>query len=46
MTLKINRIERYYDSHEVEGEELTQSFAHYAAIQELIAVLELSLIHI
>ncbi|MEI6042913.1 MAG: Uma2 family endonuclease [Chloroflexota bacterium] len=40
MTLKINRIARYYDSHEIEGEELTQSFAHYAAIQELIAVLE------
>ena len=40
MTLKINRIERYYDGHEVEGEELTQSFAHYAAVQDLIAVLE------
>jgi Uma2 family endonuclease len=40
MTIKPNRIERYYDSHEVEGEELTQSFAHYVALQYLILVLE------
>ncbi|MEI6046610.1 MAG: Uma2 family endonuclease [Chloroflexota bacterium] len=40
MTLKIKRIERYYDSHEVEEEELTQSFDHFLAIQHLIAVLE------
>lgn len=41
MTTRANRIERYYDTHDVEGEELTQSFAHYAAIRYLIAVLEL-----
>jgi Uma2 family endonuclease len=42
MTLKPNRIEieHYYNSQEVEGEELTQSFTHYVAIRYLIAVLE------
>jgi Uma2 family endonuclease len=42
MSIKPNRIEieHYYDSQQVEGEELTQSFAHYVAIQYLIAVLE------
>jgi hypothetical protein len=25
MTIKANRIERYYDTHEVDGAELTQS---------------------
>ncbi|MEI6045204.1 MAG: Uma2 family endonuclease, partial [Chloroflexota bacterium] len=42
MTLKTNRIESYYDLQEVEveEEELTQSFAHFVAIQYLIAVLE------
>jgi Uma2 family endonuclease len=40
MTIKPNRIERYYDSHEVEGEDLTQSFVHYVALQYLILVIE------
>ncbi|MEI6045121.1 MAG: Uma2 family endonuclease [Chloroflexota bacterium] len=42
MTIKTNHIEieHYYDSQQLEGEELTQSFAHYVAIQYLIAVLE------
>ncbi len=40
MTIKTNHIERYYDSHEVEGAELTQSVDHYLVIQYLILVLQ------
>jgi Uma2 family endonuclease len=40
MTIKANRIERYYDTHEVEGAELTQSRIHYAVIRYLTLVLE------
>lgn len=40
MTIKANRIERYYDTHDIEGAELTQSVEHYLAIQYLIAVLQ------
>jgi Uma2 family endonuclease len=40
MTIKANRIERYYDTHEVEGAELTQSRIHYAVIKYLTLVLE------
>jgi hypothetical protein len=40
MTTKTNRIVRYYDTHEVEGEELSQSWEHFAAIEYLIAVLK------
>jgi Uma2 family endonuclease len=40
MTIKSNRIERYYDTHEVEGAELTQSLSHYAVIKYLVLVLE------
>jgi Uma2 family endonuclease len=40
MTIKPNRIERYYDYHKVEGEELGQSRFHFAALKYLIAVLE------
>ncbi len=40
MTTRANRIERYYDSHEVEGEELGQSAIHLKAILYLVAVLE------
>jgi Uma2 family endonuclease len=40
MTLRANRIERYYDTHDREGEELTQSIAHFAAIQYLLTILE------
>ncbi len=41
MTIKANRIERYYDAHpdEVEGEDLSQTFFHFAALQYLLAVL-------
>ncbi|MBN9388050.1 MAG: Uma2 family endonuclease [Chloroflexi bacterium] len=40
MTTRTNHIERYYDSHEVEGAELTQSVDHYLVIQYLIVVLQ------
>jgi hypothetical protein len=40
MTIKSNRIERYYDTHEVEGAQLTQSRIHYAVIKYLTLVLE------
>lgn len=40
MTIKANRIERYYDTHPVEGDELTQSLPHFAVIQYLITVLQ------
>ncbi len=40
MTIKTNRIERYYDMHEVEGAELTQSVDHFLVIQYLIVVLQ------
>lgn len=40
MTTKANHFERYYDSHEVEGAELTQSVDHYLVIQYLIVVLQ------
>ncbi len=40
MSTRANRIERYYDTHEVEGEELGQSGAHFKAIKSLVAVLE------
>ena len=40
MTIKTNRIERYYDTHEVEGAELTQSVDHFLVIQYLIVVLQ------
>ncbi|NWJ95976.1 MAG: Uma2 family endonuclease [Chloroflexi bacterium] len=41
MTTKTKRvyIERYYDSHEVEGEEVGQSWEHFAAIEYLLALL-------
>jgi len=40
MTAKANRIERYYDSHEMEGEELGQSGLHFALIKYLVELLE------
>jgi Uma2 family endonuclease len=40
MTIKANRIERYYDTHELEGDELTQSLSHFAVINYLITVLQ------
>ncbi len=40
MSIKVNQIERYYDTHEVEGEEVTQSILHYAIIKYLISLLE------
>src|SRR4051812_15999348 len=40
MTTKTNRIERYYDTHDLEGAELTQSVEHFLAIQYLILVLQ------
>lgn len=40
MTLKANRIERYYDSHQREDEELSQTIFHDIAIRYLIAMLE------
>jgi Uma2 family endonuclease len=40
MTTKANRIIRYYDSHEVEGAELTQSRIHHAVILRLMLVLQ------
>ncbi len=40
MTTKANRIERYYDTHEVEGAELTQSRIHHAIIMHLMLVIQ------
>jgi Uma2 family endonuclease len=40
MTTKANRIIRYYDSHEVEGAELTQSRIHHAIIMHLMLVIQ------
>jgi Uma2 family endonuclease len=40
MTIKTNRIERYYDNHEWEGEEVGQGRLHFFAIKYLVAVLE------
>ena len=40
MTTRANRIIRYYDSHEVEGAELTQSRIHHAVILRLMLVLQ------
>src|SRR4051794_10442254 len=40
MSIKPNRIERYYDTHPMEGEELTQSLPHYVVIQYLIVVIQ------
>lgn len=39
MTTKANRIERYYDTHEPEGAELTESRLHREIIMHLILVL-------
>src|SRR5438132_397489 len=39
MTIKTNRIERYYDTHDVVGAELTQSRIHVAVIEYLILVI-------
>src|SRR4051794_9891401 len=40
MTTKANRIERYYDTHDLEGAELTQSRIHVAVITYLTLVLQ------
>ncbi len=40
MTIRTNRIERYYDTHEIEGEELGQSLVHNLVFRYEIAVLE------
>ncbi len=40
MSIKANRIERYYDSHTRDDEELTQTFFHQAVIEYLIEVLK------
>ncbi len=40
MTIKTNRIERYYDTHDLEGAELTQSRIHVAVIEYLTLVLQ------
>src|SRR4051794_21042125 len=40
MTIKPNRIERYYDTHDVEGAELTSSRIHVAIIEYLTLVLQ------
>src|SRR5689334_9344929 len=40
MSIKPNRIERYYDTHPMEGDELTQSLPHYLVIKLIITVLE------
>lgn len=40
MTTKANRIVRYYDTHEVEGAELTQSRIHHAVIMQLMLVIQ------
>jgi Uma2 family endonuclease len=40
MTTKANRIERYYDTHELEGAELTQSRIHHAVIMRLMLVIQ------
>lgn len=40
MTIKTNRIERYYDTHPLEGDELTQSLPHFAVIEYLVAVIK------
>lgn len=40
MTIKADRIERYYDTHPMEGDELTQSLSHYVVIQYLILVIQ------
>ena len=39
MATRATHIERYYDTHDVEGAELTQSIFHFAAIEYLLAVL-------
>jgi len=39
MTTKANRIERYYDTHELEGAELTESRLHHEIIMQLILVI-------
>lgn len=40
MSINIRRIERYYDTHDVEGEEVSQTTIHAEVIRYLIAVLE------
>lgn len=40
MSIKTGRVERYYDTHDVEGEELGQNSLHGTVIRYLIAVLE------
>ncbi len=40
MTTRANRIERYYDTHDLEGAELTQSRIHVAVIEYLTLVLQ------
>ena len=40
MTVAISRIERYYDSHQVEGEEMGQSDVHFDTVHYLILVLK------
>ncbi len=40
MTIRANRIERYYDYYEHEDDELVQSRVHYAALQYLLSVLK------
>jgi Uma2 family endonuclease len=40
MTTKANRIERYYDTHELEGAELTQSRIHHAIIMHLMLIIQ------
>ncbi|MEI6045725.1 MAG: hypothetical protein WCS37_15370 [Chloroflexota bacterium] len=40
MTTKANRIERYYDTHEWEGDEVGQGRLHFSIIIYLVALLE------
>lgn len=40
MTTGVERIVRYYDSHKLKGEEVSQSRLHFAAIQYLLLVLQ------
>ena len=40
MTVAINQIERYYDTYEVEGEEMGQSDVHFDTVHYLILVLK------
>ncbi len=40
MTVAISRIERYYDTYEVEGEEMGQSDVHFDTVHYLISILK------